>query len=148
MTYSVGSAGLPESPWPLRSTAIALNPALAITGRLRSNTYADHPHPWIKRTGGEAGSPRSTTRTVSPDCNRGKLTRYAGSPAGNIAPGLSGSRRRGMVIPLNQFNFSAEQFTYETNPKRDVGPLGLGTSCVIERKCRLGPRMCRRWAVG
>src|SRR4051812_26268425 len=101
----------------------------------------------MKRTGGAAGSPRSTTLTVSPVCNRGKLTRYAGSLPGNISPGRSGSRRFGIVIPSNQFNFSAEQFTYEADPKRDVGPFGLGASCIIEGKGRPCPRIYGGWAI-
>src|SRR3954462_9758889 len=101
----------------------------------------------MKRTGGAAGSARSTTRSASPDWNRGKLTRYARSLAGNISPGRSGSRRFRIVIPSNQFNFSAEQFTYVADPKRDVGPFRLGASRVIEGKGRPCPRIYSGWAI-
>src|SRR2546423_2050459 len=93
----------------------------------------------MSTTGGASGSPRSTTLTFKPERSRGKLTRYAGSPAGNISPGLRLSRRCDLIIGSNQFNFPAEKLSDETDAKGYISPLRFRANPVIERKCRPRP---------
>src|SRR5205823_9066183 len=99
---------------------------------------------WTSTTGGDLGLPRSTARILSPDWSRGKLTRYAGSPAGNISPGPRVSRRPNPIIRSDQFNFSAEKLADQSDSEGNVGELWFSGAAVIERKHRPCPGIRRR----
>src|SRR6266478_2313146 len=77
-------------------------------------------------------------RILNPERRRGKLTRYAASPAGNISPELRLRRRPNLIIRSDQLNFSAEKFSDESDAEGDIGPFRFRAGAVVERK--RGPR--------
>src|SRR3954471_11610156 len=114
---------------------------------LRRKMYTVQPQPWSRSIAGADGSPRSRSRTFSPERSTGKLTWYPGSRAGNISPGARMRRRRAPIIGLDQLDFSAENFSDESDAEGDISPARLGPCAIVDRKHRPSPRVRRRRAI-